>query len=93
MMGEPNAMKEARGLKTLFVFCAVLLSGVAWAEKYDPEYERYVEPLYPPYLGDKGISGCVKLTYIVQREGSVTDIRVLESTNQRFTNAATFAVA
>lgn len=65
----------------------------AEGEKYDPEYEHYVAPFYPPYLRDKGISGCVKLSYIVQREGSVSDIHVLKATHPRFANAATFAVA
>lgn len=88
-----HALRGVLGVAVLVYMAACTPPAVAEVEKYDPEYERYVAPLYPPYLGDKGISGCVKLSYIVQREGSVSDIHVLKATHPRFANAATFAVA
>jgi len=86
-------VKGLRGLGLLVGLCGISLSSVAEVEKYDPEYEYYLAPVYPSYLGQRNISGCVKLSYIVQREGAVSDIRVLKTTHQRFANAATFAVA
>jgi hypothetical protein len=91
-MGAHNP-KGILGAAMLAYMAAGTPPAVADGEKYDPEYEHYVAPLYPPYLGDKGIAGCVKLSYIVQREGVVSDVRVLKKTHQRFANAATFAVA
>lgn len=93
MSDQSPWVKRLPGLGLLVGLCAVSLSSVAEVEKYDPEYEYYLAPVYPLYLGQRNISGCVKLSYIVQREGAVSDIRVLKTTHQRFANAATFAVA
>lgn len=88
-----HAPKGILGAAVLVCIAAGSPPAMADGEKYDPEYEHYVAPFYPPYLRDKGISGCVKLSYIVQWEGSVSDIHVLKATHPRFANAATFAVA
>ncbi len=47
-----------------------------------------VSPTYPPRMAAKGIEGWVQVVFDVMADGTVTNIRIVESTHTGFHNAA-----
>jgi TonB family protein len=52
------------------------------------EIQRGLESAYPPRLRDAGISGTARVTIVVRPDGSVSDVRVVSTTEAEFAEPA-----
>jgi len=57
-----------------------------------PGLVKRVEPQYPPLLQSSRIEGAVVLDAVIRKDGSVGDIKVLQSSNALFERAAVDAI-
>lgn len=64
----------------------------AWQLVEIPKLLRQVSPAYPPAALAMGLGGRVVLQVVVDEEGRVSDVRVMQSTNALFDHAAMDAV-
>lgn len=58
-----------------------------------PVIIQRVEPVYPALLQRMGMSGVVRIECVISRSGQLTDIRVVHSTHQLFSESALDAVS
>jgi protein TonB len=53
-----------------------------------PVLNKWVEPFYPEYAKQNNIEGLVKVRVTVKASGGVEDVRIVESTDRVFDDAA-----
>ena len=80
--------------KVLFILggCALLHCMGSHARSMDPQFERYVSPTYPSALRGGKLFSSVRVNYDIRHDGTVTDIKITEQTDQKSANSALSAV-
>lgn len=76
----------------IFGLSALLLGGVHASEESHPQFDHYVSPAYPSALRGGRLFSSALVHYDVHHDGSVSDIRVIERTDQKTANAVVSAV-
>lgn len=74
-----------------FAILLLMAAGVAQAD-VGLEFEKKVVPVYPAELRKATITGSVKVSFRVMADGSVTDVKVISSSEPAFATAALEAV-
>ncbi|WP_341960737.1 energy transducer TonB [Pseudomonas sp. RC10] len=62
---------------------SVLMSASLHASQ-KPEYERQIPPPYPRSLYEEGLSGLVIFEFLGHNDGSVTDVKIIDSSHRHF---------
>jgi TonB family protein len=72
---------------------SALLLGSAFArDETHPQFDRYVSPAYPSALRGGKLFASIRVHYDIHNDGSVSDVRVVEQTDQKTANAVVSAV-
>lgn len=61
-------------------------------EKTQPRLYKHVVPEFPESLNEQGISGDVQVQFMIKADGTTSEIKVLESTNELFSEAVVVAI-
>ena len=85
-------MKRLCKLSGIFGLSAMLLGGACARDEIHPQFDRYVSPAYPSALRGGKLFGSVQVHYDIHHDGSVSDVRVVEQTDQKTANAVLSAV-
>ncbi|GAA6130155.1 energy transducer TonB [Halopseudomonas sabulinigri] len=80
-------------IRLLFIgLMAALLLGCAHQEPVlTPLYQP--APSYPEWLKRRGVEGQVSFSFVIQKDGRVTNIEIVESTHPAFSTAVVRAVS
>lgn len=62
------------------------------AQTVHPQFDRYVSPTYPSALRGGRLFSSVRLNYDIHHDGSISDVAVIEQTDQIAANSALSAV-
>ncbi|MFJ5297357.1 TonB family protein [Pseudomonas sp. RC10] len=85
-------MKSQWKVSAILSGCALMLSMSVGAREMHPLFERYVSPTYPSALRGGKLFSSVRVHYDIHHDGTVTDVRVVEQTDQKAANSALSAV-
>ncbi len=61
-------------------------------EKTQPKLFKHVVPAFPESLNEEGIDGDVQVQFVVKKDGTTGDIKVLKSTHELFSESVVAAV-
>jgi len=79
-------------VRKLFLYAALMGCGALQAQEVEIEYERQRAPRYPLSLYEQGISGLAVVEFNTDRDGSITDVKVIDSSHERFAKTAEWAI-
>ncbi|MFQ6574834.1 energy transducer TonB [Pseudomonas sp. UM16] len=74
-----------------FAALLVMVAGIAHAD-IKLEFVEKTIPIYPAELSKAAITGSVKVSFQAQADGTVTDVKIVNSSDPAFANAALKAV-
>lgn len=80
-------------LRKVFLYAVLLIGGASQASGVEIEYDQQRAPRYPRSLYDKGISGLVVVEFNAHYDGSITGVRVVDSSHAKFTKAVEQAIS
>ena len=76
-------MKRLRRVGRWLLWFSLLISAASQARQ-TPEYEYQTPPAYPHSLYEEGLSGLVIFEFRGHSDGSVTDVRIIDSSHRHF---------
>ncbi len=91
--------KRILGLMVAAGLLAMLVAGCASETTNEgppdvqPKLIERVNPQYPLEMKQQGITGAVTVEYVIEKDGSVTDIKIVKSTDPRFSKEVVAAVS
>jgi TonB family protein len=83
--------ERGRVMRWFFAFL-VCVSGVTQGAEVFLKSERNPTPIYPPALSRAGFTGSVKVSFVASADGTVSQIRILESDHPDFSEAVSNAL-
>lgn len=79
-------------MKCLVGWVVMFIAFGVWADQVPPALEYKPEPEYPLGLGKMGLSGDVRVAFVIKPDGSAVDPKILYSTHPDFAGATLEAV-